>query len=54
MRMLLRKLVEAAGRLSGPGATHNARLEVDRTTSTIVELERQLDRVGGPDPRRAA
>jgi len=54
MREMLRHFVESARRWTASGATRNARLEVDRTTRSIVDLERQLDRVGPPTPRRAA
>lgn len=58
MRILLRNLVTSARRFTGTGAVHNARLEVDRSTLSIVELDRQLDRVVPSQPfqppRRAA
>jgi hypothetical protein len=54
MRTLLRNLARAARRWSGTGAVHNARLEVDRASRSVVELERQLERVFEPPPRRAA
>ena len=58
MRILLRHLADSARRLTGTGAVRNARLEVDRSTLSIVELDRQLGRVAPSrpfqPPRRAA
>ena len=51
---VLRKMVEAGRRLTGTGATRNARLEVDGALRTVIELDRQLRRVSDPTPRRAA
>lgn len=54
MRTLIRHLVGSALRLTGRGAADNARREVDRNTRSIVELDRQLGRVGSPPPGQAA
>jgi len=54
MRSLLRKFVESARRWSATGAAHNARLEVETTSRTVVDLERQLARVSDNPPPQAA
>jgi len=54
MRALMRNMIEKTRRLSGTGAVDNAHKELDRTTRSVVELDRQLRRVCQPDPRRAA
>jgi hypothetical protein len=54
MRAMMRNLIEKARRLTGSGAVRNAHLEVDRTRRSVVELDRQLQRVCEPNPRRAA
>jgi hypothetical protein len=54
MGAVIRKLVGKARRLSGNGAVHNARLEVDHATRSVVDLDRQLRSVADTKPRRAA
>ena len=54
MRTMMRNLIEKARRLSGAGAVRNAHLEVDHINRSVVELDRQLQRMREPNPRRAA
>ena len=54
MRSVLRHLLEATRRLTGTGATRNARLEVDGTRRSVVEVDRQLRHVVDGGPPRAA
>jgi hypothetical protein len=54
MRAVMRNLIDKARRLSGTGAMHNARLEIEDTSRTVVELDRRLEKVCDPTPRRAA
>jgi hypothetical protein len=50
----LRKITEVVHRITAPGATLNAMHEVDRATSTMVELEAQLRRVRPTSTPQAA
>ncbi|HTZ09045.1 MAG TPA: hypothetical protein VMB72_08225 [Acidimicrobiales bacterium] len=54
---VIRTVATAARRLTGAGAVHNARLEVDAAARTARELELQLSRVPppaqGPEVARA-
>jgi len=54
VRRLLIRLSEAVRWLTGTGAVANARFEVDRASTSVAELDAQLDRVPGPTSRRAA
>ncbi len=54
MLVVVRNLIEKTRQLSGTGAVRNAHLEVEKTSQSVVELERQLTRVRDPGPRRAA
>lgn len=53
MRKLPRKITEVVLRLTGPGATLNAWHEVDRTATSIADVEAQLHRVSTASPRAA-
>ena len=54
MRTLLQKMVGVVHRISGDGATLNARYELDRSVSSVAELEAQLRRVGTASSSYAA
>jgi hypothetical protein len=54
LRTILQVLFDAARRLAGPGALHNAAGEVDRATRDVVELDARLGHLTEPPPRRAA
>jgi len=54
MRTVLRNLIERTRRISGNGAVRNAHLEVENTSRSVVELDRQLKRVCDRTPRQAA
>jgi hypothetical protein len=54
MRAMLRNVTRRVRRWSGSGAVHNARLEVDRASRSVTEIDRQLRRVTETPPRRAA
>jgi len=54
MRAVMRNLLEMTRRVSGTGAVRNARLEVEDTSRSVVELDRRLKGVCDPTPRRAA
>jgi hypothetical protein len=54
MRVLLRKFTEVVHQVSAPGATLNARSELERTTASVMDVDRQLDRVRAASGRRAA
>ena len=43
---MLQKMVGVVHRISGAGAMLNARYELDRSASSVVELDAQLRRVG--------
>lgn len=51
---ILQSLTLVIDRLAGPGATINARHEVDRASAAINDLDTQLEHVIKPSPRRAA
>jgi hypothetical protein len=51
---MLRNLIERTRRISGNGAVRNAHLEVENTSRSVVELDRQLKRVCDRSPRQAA
>jgi hypothetical protein len=46
LRTLLQRMVDVVNRISGAGAMLNARYELDRSVSSVVELDAQLRRVG--------
>ncbi len=54
MRALMRDLIEKGRRLSGAGAERNARMEIVQANRSVIELDRQLQKVGETPPRRAA
>ncbi|HXQ91252.1 MAG TPA: hypothetical protein VN768_06790 [Acidimicrobiales bacterium] len=54
MLAVMRSMIQKTRRLTGTGAVDNAQRELDRTVRSVVELDRQLQRVREPDPRRAA
>jgi hypothetical protein len=54
VRILLRKFTEVVHQATGPGAALNARHELERVTSSVVDVDRQLDRVRASPGRRAA
>ena len=54
MRAVLRNLIERTRRISGNGAVRNAYLEIENTSRSVVELDRQLKRVCDRTPRQAA
>jgi hypothetical protein len=54
MRAVLRNLIERTRRISGLGAVHNAHLEIENTSRSVLELDRQLRRVCDHTPRQAA
>jgi hypothetical protein len=54
MRILLQKITEVVHQVSGPGAALNARSELERTTASVMDVDRQLDRVRVASGRRAA
>ena len=54
MRKLLRQITEVVHRSMAPGAALNAMHEVERASSSIVELETQLHRVRPSSPPQAA
>ena len=47
---ILQSLTLVIDRLAGPGATTNARREVDRATAAITDLDTQLEHVIKPSP----
>lgn len=54
MRAVLGNLIERTRRISGHGAVRNAHLEIENTSRSVVELDRQLRRVCDRSPRQAA
>jgi hypothetical protein len=54
MRVLVRKLIDKGRRLSGAGAERNARMEIVQSNRSVIELDRQLQKVCETPPRRAA
>ncbi len=54
MRVVVRNLIQKTRLLSGTGAVRNAHLEVEETSRSVIDLERQLTRVCERAPRRAA
>ena len=54
MRAVMRDMIDKARRLTGTGAVRNAYLEVEDTSRSVIEIDRQLKRVCDPSPRRAA
>jgi hypothetical protein len=54
MRAGIGNLIDKARQLSGKGAVRNARQEVDDTRRSVIELDRRLQSVCDPGPRRAA
>jgi hypothetical protein len=51
---MLRKMTEALQRITGPGAILNAWNELDRATSSVVDVEAQLRRATLSSSRHAA
>jgi hypothetical protein len=54
VRKLQRKITEVVHQMTGPGATLNAMRELDRATSSVVDLDAQLSRVVTTSSRQAA
>jgi hypothetical protein len=54
VRALLQKMTDVGHRVSGIGARLNAMHELDRSVSSVVEVERQLRRIGATSSPRAA
>jgi hypothetical protein len=54
VRMLRRKMTEVVRLVTATGATLNARQEVDRATSSVMELDAQLTRVQARSTPEAA
>ncbi len=54
MQALLQKVVDVVHRVSGTGARLNAMHEVERSASSVVEVEVQLRRICDTSTPRAA
>lgn len=54
MQTLMRKITEVVQRMTGVGATLNARHEVDRAAWSVIDLDAQLYKVRATSSRQAA
>lgn len=54
MHILLRKMTDVVHQITGPGAALNAMHEVNRATSSMVDVDTQLQRLRPTGTRRAA